>query len=233
MMNLTKFYDQIRPHLSLTTQNVQGFDRILHYLESKKTQINSAAYLLATAWWETNKQMWPIKEAYWLSETWRKNNLRYYPWYGRGLIQVTWKENYIKVARMIGVPETTFTNDPDKLMEWQYALPALLIGAQEGIYTGKGLDDYIDDIDESDAEDHKEYVAARRVVNGTDKAATIANLALKFEDALRFAGYGKVEPEKETPKDDAIRLYDLGGVKLEMGPGVARFSWTTLKRKET
>ena len=49
------------------------------------------AYGLATAWWETNKTMQPVREAYWLSEAWRKPNLRYYPHYGRGYVQLTWK----------------------------------------------------------------------------------------------------------------------------------------------
>ena len=44
---------------------------------------NQAAYVLATAYWETNRTMKPVEEAYWLSEEWRRKNLRYYPWHGQ------------------------------------------------------------------------------------------------------------------------------------------------------
>ena len=37
---------------------------------------NQAAYILATAYWETARTMHPVVEAYWLSEEWRKKNLR-------------------------------------------------------------------------------------------------------------------------------------------------------------
>lgn len=229
-MILDKFYASIRPHVSLTTQNVQGFDRVLAYAEKQKTQVNKLAYLLATAWWETNKQMWPIVEAYWLSEDWRKRNLRYYPWHGRGLIQVTWKENYIKVAKMLGLPEDTFTNDPDKMLDWEYALPALFYGAETGIYTGKSLSDYIDDKDESDTEDRREYVNARRVVNGTDKAATIADLALKFEQALHFAEYGQEPaPKPEPPRTDQVKQYELIGARAAINAAGMSVVWDQMK----
>jgi hypothetical protein len=34
------------------------------------------AYVLATAYHETNRTMQPVKEAYWLSEDWRKTHLK-------------------------------------------------------------------------------------------------------------------------------------------------------------
>lgn len=188
-MNRQKFYNTIRNDINLTTQNVLGFEKFLDYLERIDWNINKAAYALATAYWETAQTMHPVKEAYWLSENWRKKNLRYYPWYGRGLIQTTWKENYKNIAIKMGLPEDTFLKNPDLLLEWEYALPAMFVGMETGIYTGKSIDDYIDNIDESDTEDFKEYVNARRVVNGTDKAQTIAKLALVFEKGLKAAGY--------------------------------------------
>ncbi len=35
-----------------------------------------------------------------------------------------------------------------------------------------------------------DYVGARRIINGTDKAKTIAGHAVVFETALKAAGYG-------------------------------------------
>lgn len=196
-MNLARFYDSVRPHINLTTANVAGFDKVLKYGEERNTQINDLAYYLATAWWETAQTMQPVKEAYWKSEEWRKKNLRYYPWYGRGLVQTTWEDNYRKIAKAMGLDENTFIKNPDLLLEWKYALPAMFVGMSTGLYTGKKLSDYIDNIDESDTEDLREYKNARRVVNGTDKNETIARLALVFENGLKAAGYGEL-PEAAT-----------------------------------
>lgn len=186
-MKFPRFFDGIRGRVSLTPENVQGIERIIDHAKKRGTPLNQAAYVLATALWETNFRAQPVVEAYWLSEDWRRRNLRYYPWHGRGLIQTTWKDNYEKLGKLLG---HDFTKNPDDLLDWKWAIPALFVGMEEGLYTGKALDDYIDEIDESDAEDSREYRAARRIVNGTDKAASIANLALVIEHALRDAGYG-------------------------------------------
>ena len=49
---------------------------------------------------------------------------------------------------------------------------------KEGWYTSKKLSDYIND-------NKKDYVGARRIVNGTDKAKEIADIAVVMERALR------------------------------------------------
>lgn len=193
-MDRRAFYDAVRGSVNLTTQNVAGFEKVLDHMEGEGTPINDGAYALATAFWETAQTMHPVKEAYWLSEGWRRKNLRYYPWYGRGLIQTTWEDNYRKIAVAMGLPEDTFINNPDLLLEWKYAIPAMFVGMQTGLYTGKSFDDYIDDLDESDDEDLREFINARRIVNGTDKATKIGRLALTFERGLKAAGYGEIAP---------------------------------------
>lgn len=185
-MDHDAFFDALRPHLNLTDRNVLGTGEILDYAGKRDTDLLQLAYILPTAWWESAQTMHPVREAYWLSEDWRRRHLRYYPWYGRGLIQTTWKRNYARMGQEIGVSLLT---DPDRLLTWECALPALFVGMEKGLYTGKSLDDYIDALDEPDAEDLKEYVRARRIVNGTDRALTIAKLALVFEHALKAGGW--------------------------------------------
>lgn len=195
-MNRKAFYDAIRGDINLTTENVSGFETVLPYMEARGTAINAGAYALATAFWETAQTMQPVKEAYWLSENWRRKNLRYFPWYGRGLIQTTWEDNYRRMGQEIGVD---LIANPDLLLEWDYALPAMFIGMEKGLYTGKSFDDYIDDLDESDDEDLREYIAARRIVNGTDKALQIGKLALVFERGLKAAEYSPGAVPKPAP----------------------------------
>jgi putative chitinase len=78
----------------------------------------------------------------------------------------------------------------------------MFLGMEQGFYTGKSLDDYIDDIDESDDEDLREFANARRIVNGTDKQVTIGKLALRFERALKAGKYdANAAPQKPAQPD--------------------------------
>lgn len=147
---------------------------------------NQAAYCLATAYWETNRTMQPVREAYWLSEDWRAKNLRYYPWYGRGFVQLTWQTNYESMGKRLALDLTT---EPDVVMQPDTAARILVVGMREGIFTGKRLADYIT-LKASD------YRGARRIVNGMDKASAIAELAEDYEAALLGIGYGV---EKSPP----------------------------------
>ncbi len=154
---------------------------------------NQAAYVLATAYWETARTMEPVREAFWLSENWRKKNLRYYPWYGRGFVQLTWERNYHKAAVKLGIDLTT---DPDKVMEPEIAAEILVLGMRDGWFTGKKLGDYI-------TRKGSNYRGARRIVNGTDKAAAIAEIAREYEETLVTEGYGIeiVPPVVEDRRD--------------------------------
>lgn len=139
------------------------------------------AYVLATAKWETNHTMRPVKEAYWLSENWRAKNLRYYPWYGRGYVQLTWKENYEKAGRILGMD---LTSDPNVVMQPSVAAKILVRGCKDGWFTGKKLSDY------------STYEDMRRVVNGTDRAREIADIARTYEKALGSVPSTPTETEK-------------------------------------
>lgn len=161
-------------------------DTRLIIAEAKRRGVlrNQLAYILATAYWETNRTMKPVREAYWLSENWRKRNLRYYPWYGRGFVQLTWQRNYLRAAKAL---DMDLTSDPDRVMEPKISARILVQGSMEGWFTGKKIPDFVT-LQKSD------FRGARRVINGTDKASTIAEIARKYDDTLSAAGYG-VEPE--------------------------------------
>lgn len=204
MFDRKAFYDHIRKPLgSLTQANVHGFELVLNEAERRKMPVDQTAYTLATMWWETGKTMQPVREAFWVSHTfegaeeWRRKHLRYYPYYGRGYVQTTHKENYDKASkrwnidyRKEGEPKVDFVADPDLIMDPKYGVPLAFDGLVLGWYSGKKLSDYIDGVDESSAEDLREFKLARRVVNGNDRAIEIGKLGMMFEDALRAGRYG-------------------------------------------
>lgn len=230
MFNAERFYAYTRAQPARgpwTEAEVDGCERILNFAlhrypwkgsGTRVTPTNVLAYILATAHWEAHFQ--PVAEAWYVypnsfekAEAWRKRNLRYYPWYGRGLVQTTWERNYRALGGLLAdtldTTSQTFIDHPEKLLEWNYALWALFRALEVGLYTGKKLEDYIDDLDESDAEDRREYINTRRTVNGTDRAERIADLAIVYEHGLREAGYSEardVEPDAPgytPPKDDS------------------------------
>ena len=63
-------------------------------------------------------------------------------------------------------------------MKPEYAINIMLEGMKQGWFTGRKLSDYI-------YQSKKDYVSARRIINGTDKANLIAGYADTFEKALR------------------------------------------------
>jgi len=153
--------------------------RIVKACKDHDLSLEQCAYVLATTWHETAGTMLPMREAYWLSDDWRKSNLRYYPWYGRGYVQITWKANYTKAGERLN---KDLTSNPDVVLEPEVAVEILVRGMKEGWFTGKRLSTFIN-------EDKKDYVGARRIVNGTDKDELIAGYAQRYEASLRKTNY--------------------------------------------
>lgn len=159
----------------ITQNHVDNINLIVETAEKYGLDYNQTAYCLATAWHETNETMLPVIEAYWLSEGWRERNLRYYPFYGRGYVQLTWEENYRKAGQELGFD---FVSNPSLVQEPEYAAKILVVGSRDAWFTKYRLSDFIN-------KKRKDYVGARRIINGTDDAKLIAGYAYTFEKALR------------------------------------------------
>ncbi|PSH64649.1 glycoside hydrolase family 19 protein [Phyllobacterium sophorae] len=225
-MDLSRFYDAIRSKLKLTNANVRGFDFLISYGLNSEVPRNHLAYILATTWHETAFTMQPIREygdTKYFTKMYDINGSRPEKakelgnlapgdgakYCGRGYVQLTGKSNYAKASKLLGID---FVTHPEKVMEPEYASQILFAGMEFGWFTGKKLDDFIDTIDESDVEDGREFEGGRRIINGTDKAKGISNYALRFEAALKAAGYdGKPVGEliespiaKILPKEDIV-----------------------------
>jgi len=164
--------------------------------------------VLATAFWETARTMRPVRE--YGGETYLRTK-KYYPYVGMGYVQLTWKANYEKAGRKLGVD---FVKNPKLLLEPRYAAPILVAGMKDGWFTGRKLADYIT-LQKSD------FTSARRIVNGTDKAATIAAIAREYDAALRTEGYGVDKPatspadlEKPAPSGSPSTKNDKAAVGI-------------------
>lgn len=163
---------------NLKQSQVNGINDILAASKTECiTMVEQVAYLLATAYLETAQTMQPVREAFWLSEDWRRANLRYYPYYGRGHVQLTWQGNYLKAGQKLGYG-SQFVNSPDMVMNGAISAKILALGSKEGWFTSAKLSDYINS-------SRVDFVGARRIINGTDKASTIAGYANTFLRALK------------------------------------------------
>ena len=183
----------------LTSSQVSEIEFMVNEFDKDKSvSYPQAAYMLATAWHETAARMLPIEE-YGQGKnrtygTWYRNSKDQlysfkdgskttaylsddYPhlYYGRGYVQLTWYFNYENASKKIGVD---FLNNPDLVMNKNHAVKIMVQGMRDGWFTGKKLSDYIN-------QSKKDYVGARRIINGTDKAKLIAGYAETFEKALR------------------------------------------------
>ena len=179
MIDLAVFFKQVRANVfggSLTKGQVEGMEKIIDYWQTTwpEMSLDEFAYLLGTVYWESAHRMAPVKEMG--SEAYLRSK-PYYPYVGVGLIQATWKANWQK----LGIKSVA-----DGL-QWPSALHAAFYGMAAGIYTGKKLSDYI-------GNGKRDYVNARRIINGTDKAQQIAAIAESFRSALIAAQISTPEP---------------------------------------
>lgn len=175
MIDRDFFFFHVRKYLfdgALKTKQVTGLSAMVDYWEANLSKKDDRwlAYTLATAHHETDRSFGPIRE-YGLGK-----GKKYYPYYGRGLVQLTWDYNYKSMGKKIGVD---LIDKPDLALDLGNAVPIIFIGMTEGIFTGKKLSDYL-------APNLADWVNARRIINGKDKASLVASYALKYYAAISY-----------------------------------------------
>jgi hypothetical protein len=175
----------------------KGDSRLLiRYCQQYGLLRNQAAYVLGTVSWETGGRMVAVRETFaesdesavarleraWSSGqlTWVKTPYWREGWFGRGHVQLTHERNYQRAGANIGVD---LVSNPDKMLDASVSAQVCVLGMRDGWFTGKKLSDYI-------TLKKSNYRGARRIVNGTDKASVIAELAREYEGALISEGYG-------------------------------------------
>ena len=194
------FFDAVRADLfggRLTEGQVTGLEAIESGFarDGRAGGANALAYVLATAYHETGRRMVALRETgadsdalavarldrayasgrlrqvktpYWRADAEGKC------WFGRGLVQITHKANYERLGRAIGVD---LVGDPSRALEPDVAVKVLVIGMRDGLFTGRRLSHCFH-------EGVTDWIGARAIVNGRDRAELIADHARVFQRAL-------------------------------------------------
>lgn len=140
------------------------------------------AYGLATAWHEARLR--PIPEyGKGTGKPYGKAGKYGQAQYGRGLVQLTWDANYEWADKALGLGGSLLKNF-DRALEPEIATAILVKGMETGAFTGKKLADYI-----ATRGSPAQFANARRIINGTERAALIGAHAEGFQDALDKGGW--------------------------------------------
>ena len=181
----------------LTQEQVDGINIILETMDRDEFKVvdkRHAAYILATSFWETGRTMEAVKEK--TDKTGEQYFFRMYDingsrpqvakrlgntipgdgikFAGRGQVQLTGRTNYTNMGKYL---KLDLVNKPDLLLDTKISARVLVYGLLNGSFTGVSIKKYL-------TSTKTDYVNARRVVNGVDKAEEIANIAKSFERAI-------------------------------------------------
>lgn len=190
MIDRAKFFEWIRNGPfpgKLTPDQVRGTNALLDAIEKHVTDKRDMAYMLATTYHETAHTMLPIEE--YGHGRGHKYGSPTGPWHcvydGRGDVQLTWEANYIHATNRLcelGVigADIDLDKNPNLAMRPDIAAAIMIYGMIEGWFTKHKLSDYIND-------KQTDFVNARRIINGTDRAKLIAGYAEQFLEDLKGA----------------------------------------------
>lgn len=209
-MDHAKFFAAVRAPLfggRLSTNQVNGMEAILTEWEAKPFDTRWLAYMLATTFHESDNTMCAVSEnlnysASGLLATFPKYftsaqanvysrqperiaNRAYasrmgngdetsgdgWRYRGRGLVQITGHDNYAKYG---------IADNPDKALDPVKAVEILFDGMTNGRFTGRKLADFF-------SATVTDWVGARKIINGSDRANDIAGYAKKFLAAIEGA----------------------------------------------
>ncbi len=198
VVNEKFFFEYVRLHLfdgGMSTKQVAGVRSILTAWSAKHAADDDRylAYMLGTTHHETGRTMQPIQEAggssYFqkmydpqgqrpdvakqLGNTQAGDGVKFH---GRGYVQLTGRANYTKWAAKTGWP---LADNPYLALEPDIATVILMEGMIAGSFTGKKLADYFN-------AGREDWVGARRIINGQDRAELVASYAMKYYAATSY-----------------------------------------------
>lgn len=195
-MNTQAFFNTVRSTLfggKLSQSQVDSLNAILAECKANDIcDLRHTAYILATAYHEVGKELQPVREGFAktnqgaieavtniykkgrISVNYAKPKANGHSYYGRGYVQLTWDFNYINAGKKLGID---LYGSPDMALQPVIAAKILVKGMIDGWFTGRKLSDYFNEL-------KTDWVNARRIINGTDKAEKVAVHAIDFHRAL-------------------------------------------------
>lgn len=205
LTNPKAFFDAMRGSKmlgpKLEQEEVDGLSAVLSACGAAGWPIAFTAYALATAFHETAHTMQPISEfggTKYFTKMYdptgarpelAKKNGNTSPgdgpkYRGRGYVQLTWKNNYAKAEKLLGIKG--LTDNPDLALTDENAAKIMVGGMGDGWFTGKSCKSYLPSVGDAT---QAQFMDARRIINGQDKADLIAGYALEFQHALKLGGW--------------------------------------------
>jgi hypothetical protein len=200
-INRPFFFDHVRNALfggKLRQSQVDGLNFILDTWERDYPDSDDRwlAYALATTHHETDMKMQPINEyggnkyffdrydpegthpdiARRLGNTQPGDGVRFH---GRGFVQLTGRANYTGMQRQFTIDLIASDANADRVLRPPLAADIMFYGMESGVFTGKKFSDYFNATTE-------DWVNARRIINGTDKANTIAGFGRAYYAAISY-----------------------------------------------
>lgn len=204
MIDRAAFFAAVRKSLfggRLSASQVAGMEDMLDAWDrSGFTDLRWLADIFGGVYHEVGRRMVPVREGFASTDAGARKVVakRSYGkpagpyglvYYGRGRIQNTWLANYQKLEKRFGYP---FVKEPDRLLESKIDATVTVHGHAEGIWTGKKLSDYF-------TPTKADWINARRIVNGIDRAAEIAGYSKAFHAALVSANRPGEPPAPPPP----------------------------------
>lgn len=193
------FFAGVRPLFggSLGTSQLAGIQAKLNAFGAVAAPIAWTAYGLATSAWETAMAMTPVSEA---------GCGRGLPYgvpgchagqvaYGRGDVQLTWDRNYERADRELGLGGALIA-DYALALRPDISAQIMVRGMVEGWFTGKRFADYLPVVGFASS---AQFTAARRIINGVDRAAQVASYAAVFQEALADGHWSAVAGAAAAP----------------------------------
>lgn len=197
LIDRKKFFDHFRVHFppTLTQKQVDGYDAIFdHYEYLDLNDKRWLAYILATAFYETGARMEPVREGFGrtdeasikavtdlynrgeISQNYAVPHRNGNSYFGRGFVQITWADNYKKLGNALGIGTMLYDN-PSLALDLNISVKILFKGMLSGLFTELSLADFFNATT-------TDWLQARQIINGMDKADVVASYAIRFHACL-------------------------------------------------